>query len=165
MKENDTIFNLHPQTPEYFAPRHAVSKHEDGEFGPDLTSNLACVLLNIKKASFLRVSSDKDPRGFVELYEGQPERIFTLVNNIRYKSLACYYDHFSFILPDLLPDLHAVVTVTPTIDDGLTMLIQDMRTKIILDTSKPHFDDFPAFLADRIRRFSKKNIAKEGKAE
>lgn len=161
MKENDTIFNLHPQTPEFFAPRHAVSKHEAGEFGPDLSSNLACTLLGIKKASFLRVSSDKDPRGFVELYEVQPERIFTLANNIRYKSLACYYDHFSFILCDL----HAVVTVTPIIDNGLTMLIQDMRTKIILDTSKPNFDDFPAFLADRIRRFSKKNIAKEGKAE
>lgn len=164
---------LHPEPPEIFGTYGTVSFFKKGIFGPDMTSNLAGMLFGFDHATFVQVPTEQDPRGFVELYGGIAEQEYSLQTDteiLTYKTLACFCTHFSFVLKR--QRIYAV-TVTPS-PYGLAMLIMDVHTGEILDSSEPSVPvmggtstGFPDFLLSRIKLAEEKLNAnnKEGKAE
>lgn len=149
MKEKD-LMTLHSDLPDVFTHSSAVVLSDDWEFGPDMTSNLARRLFHLEKADFVVFPNPDDPRGFVELYGGNPDTEYSLETSdgrhVSYRSLAAFFTHLSFIA-----DKRYAVTITPQTED-LTMLVMDVSDREILDSSQfiPEEIDFPKHLSDRL---------------
>ena len=64
--------------------------------------SLAKQLFNLSEDSiFTRIPSPADPRGYLDLYGEDPDEEYQLQNEdkiFRYHTLACFFDHISFIL-------------------------------------------------------------------
>lgn len=169
MTQKSDPINLHPDVPEVFNSNNSAAVFSPDKFGPDMSSYCAGLFFGLKKGVFSITPSQKDPRGFIELYGGIAEKTYVLhakEGDIRYRSLACFYSHFSFIA-----DEDFAVSVSPN-PFGITMLITDVKTGEILDSSQPELpqsgDDntFPDFLWHHLEIARKKsNHNKEGRAE
>lgn len=75
-------------------------------FGPDLSSNLAVVLLGLDNTKFRAMSSSSDIRGFVEIYLEDEIQLTcdSVVMNV--KNVCCGFQHFSFLAKDVYVDVY-----------------------------------------------------------
>ena len=80
-------------------------------FGYEPVQHLAKQLFSLaEKSVFIQIATPLDPRGYLDLYGEDPEQEYELrsdSNGFRYHTLACYFDHISFILEE---DIDCILT-------------------------------------------------------
>lgn len=85
-----------------YHPTDRLKAISTDDFGYEPVQHLAKQLFDLpSRCTFTQVATPLDPRGYLDLYGDDPDEVYQLQNGdrkFRYRTLACFFDHISFIL-------------------------------------------------------------------
>ena len=100
--------------------------------------------------AYTQVPTEDDPRGYVDLYGGDPETVYEISGNegelIHYRALTCFYSHISIILETAGGDLS--VSVVPD-QRGIEICIDREDGSNPEEIKLPPATDFLMFLYEK----------------
>ena len=103
-----------------------MTRPKKSEFSYDHMQLLCRTLFRLpENPVFKEIPTDNDPRGYVDLYEGDPEKLYMVMNDsghrVIFRSLSCSYSGISLIL-ESASTAELSVAVSP-FGDGLHIYI------------------------------------------
>lgn len=106
-----------------YHPTDTATELSKDTFGYEPVQYLAKQLFGLAERSvFTQIATPLDPRGYLDLYGEDPEQEHELGTDrqgFRYHTLACYFDHISFILEG---DIDCILTPE---QEGILLQIVD----------------------------------------